>query len=270
MREVTDSSPIPKKRLGIIRDEHLTLASLLLAGLAVRLWLVPKGAYLPDAVQFKIWGEQLASTSLASFYRMADPPTDYLPGYLYLLAATEHLRAQIDGPISMLGAYIPWLKAAPIVADMVVGAGVYLLGRRFASSRRSLVATALVIFNPGVIFVSAVWGQVDSVGFAPAMLSLVALVNGNPIPAAILGGVAFVVKPQYSLFLAVAGISYLRAESLRLPPLNTLDAKGVWGRWVLWRLALPIVALVATLQLLLLPLSVSLWPGPNVAWTLRS
>lgn len=252
------------------RAEVVALAALLLTGLALRLWLIPKGAFVPDVVLFKTWGEQLVSASLSDFYRIANPPTDYLPGYLYLLFLLESLRRAVSGPVSMLESYTLWIKAPPVLADALLGAAVFILCRRFTAAKRALLATAFVVFNPGIVFVSAIWGQADSVGCALSMLSLAALILGHPTLAAVTGGLAFLTKPQYTLFLAIAGVAYLRAQLQGLLSLSVPGALAVWVRQFVRNCVLPVVALVATLQAVLLPFSVSLWPGPAMEWTLRS
>jgi len=259
-------------RLGVLkRHGHAAaLLGILLAGLMLRWWLIPRGGFIADIVLFKMWAEQLASMPLADFYRLANPSTDYLPGYLYLLAATERLRSQVDGPVSMLEPFFFWIKMAPILADLLLGLLVYQIAGRLVTQRRALIASALLVLNPGVVFTSAVWGQVDSVGMVLTMASLWALLGGRPALAALLGGAAFLTKPQYTLLLAVAGVAYYSSEIRRLPDFRSELARLSVARWAVRNLVLPGGALLVTLQLLLLPFSVTLWPGLSVAWTLRS
>jgi dolichyl-phosphate-mannose-protein mannosyltransferase len=239
-------------------------------GITIRWWLIPMGSFISDVVDFKVWAEQLASMPLRDFYRLADPPTDYLPGYLYVLAALERVRAWVDGPVSLLEPFLYWIKFIPIIADVLLGLVVYYLSRKIVDQSRALVAFALVVLNPGLIFISAVWGQCDSVGTVITMISLAALVIDRPIIAAITGGIAFLVKPQYTLPLAVVAVAYLKTELLPMPNIRVRSNLSTWLRRTIQRVAFPIIALVATMQLVLLPLSVTLWPGPAVDWTLRS
>ena len=154
-----------------------------------------------------------------------------------------------------------------MAADIALGATAYLICRRFLSVRRSLFACALVLFSPGILLVSAVWGQVDSIANALALASLLALISGRPNVAAILAGLGLLVKPQYLLFLLGPAVAYLRSETLRLPPLSSPGSRGVWARWLGWRVIVPVLVLVATVQAAMLPFSVSLWPMGEVEWT---
>ncbi len=250
-------------------QETVALAALLLLGLSVRIWMAPKVSFLPDIVQFKYWGEEMARAPLSEFYRTAYPPSEILPGYLYVLAAIEHLRAWIAGPVSMLDDYVFWAKLVPIAADIGLGIIAFWLCRPFLGPVRSLIAAGLVLFNPGVAVASTVWAQADSLGMGLSMLAFGALVRGSPVAAGALGALAFVTKPQYTLFLAVGGVAYLGREFRHLSSLRGAKTKVAWFKWAFSQFLLPACSLVAALQLLLMPFSVSIWPGPHVQWTLR-
>ncbi len=258
---------LPGDALAAPRSEVVGLAAILVAALGLRLSLLPTPGFPGDAEYFARWASALLSVPFGDFYSQARD-CEYLPGYIYLLAATAQLRALLLGSVGTPQQFLPWVKLAPVAADMVMALAVFQLCRTSLGSRRSLLAAALLAFNPGVIFVGSVWGQVDSVACAFSMLSLATLVSGRPVLAAILGGVAFVVKPQYVFFLAVAGVAYLRAETLRLPPLGSDGAYSLWASWALRRLLAPVVSLLVVVELSLLPFSVSLWPMAGVRWTL--
>lgn len=233
----------------------------------MRLLLMPTQGFLGDVRFFTRWANALQAVPLAEFYSRGAPDCDYLPGYLYLLGATGLLRTLLVGPGALPESFEPWIKAGPIAADLALGVVTFLLCHRFVGPRRSLVAAALVLFNPGIVFVSSVWGQVDSVGTLLSVASLAAMVHGLPILAAVLAGAAFVVKPHYTLFLVVVAAAYLWSPRFRTPsPRRGPD--GPWARRVLAGVVLPGVAFVASVQLLLLPFSVSLWPAPDARWTL--
>ena len=130
---------------------------------------------------------------------------DYPPGYLYVLWGI--------GKLSSSPSYL-LLKLPAIVADLAIAwvAGVFAL--RLAPVRirerwpvRALVAAA-VLFNPAVIALSAVWGQVDVVPALFVLLSLMLFFTGprslrRELAASLLFGVAIAIKPQSGLALPV-------------------------------------------------------------------
>ncbi len=253
---------------GSRRVELVALAAILLAGLAIRLWSLRFPGYKVDVSLFTDWTNGLLRIPFDQYYGLESPWCDYLPGYLYILAGTGWLKDLISGNGQLtLQTFEPWIKAGPILADLVLGVVVFQLCRRFTGAKRSLLAASLFVFNPGVIFISSVWGQVESIASALYMLSLLALVSGSPILAAIWAGLGFVTKPQYAVFLGVIGIAYLRSDLLRLPSVLSSGGRPAWAGWSVRRVILPVAILIATAELLLLPFSTSLWPAPNVEWT---
>ena len=220
-----------------------------------------------DMECFTAWANIFRERPIGDFYSFDAPESDYLPGYLYLLAATTWVRGLfVEAPAS----YQPftlWIKLAPLAGDLLLAIAVYALCRRFVGPKRSLLAAGLTLLNPGLVFVSAVWGQVDSVGVALCMLAMVALVYGRPIPAAALGGVAFVTKPQYGLFLVVVAAAYLSSEARRLPAPGSPGFRAALSEWGWNSVLMPVAVLVATIEVLLRPFSVSLLPLGDVEWS---
>lgn len=259
-----------KKRLSLPQGELAVLAGILVAALAVRLALLPIPGYKYDVLFFTNWGNTLTTAPWDSFYDVANPPCEYLPGYMYILAGTGFLKKLLSGGADLSPAsFEAWMKLGTITADLVLAVTAYRLCRRFTGPKRALAAAALVAFNPATMFVGAVWGQVDSIAVAFSFLALLSLISGRPTLAAVLAGLGFLVKPQYSLFLAVAGVAYLRSEVGRLPSLRSAGAAATWASWVAQRVVLPLAALAVVVESLLLPFSVSIWPSSNAAWTLQ-
>src|SRR6185437_15129271 len=103
------------------------------------------------------------------------------------------------------------VKLPAIVADLGIGVLVYALVRRFAATGIALGAAALYLFNPAVIFNSAVWGQVDSVAAGLALFALYALlksddgaregVNGWIVAGWLLMAYSLLIKPQAAVLL---------------------------------------------------------------------
>ncbi len=255
---------------GLLQGEFIALAAIVAAALAVRLLLLPIPGYKYDVLFFTNWANQLTTAPWSSFYDIANPTCEYLPGYFYILAGTGLVKKLLSGGADLSPAsFEAWMKFGAITADLVLAVTAYQLVRRFTDPRRALAAAALVAFNPASMFVGAVWGQVDSIAVAFSFLALFLLMSGRPTLAAIFASFGFLVKLQYSLFLAVAGAAYLRSEVGRLPSLRSKGARAIWAQWAARRVVLPVVVLVVLIESLLLPFSVSIWPAPGAAWTLQ-
>ena len=71
------------------------------------------------------------------------------------------------------------VKLPAILFDLALGVLVYAVARRFGSEKLALGAAALYVLNPAVVFVSALWGQVDSVACFFALLGVYALLRSD-------------------------------------------------------------------------------------------
>ena len=170
----------------------------------VRVLIAPHAGFYGDLRLFQMWAAQLAEVGTQLFYDQGQF-VDYPPGYLYVLWLT--------GKISATPGYL-LLKLPAILADLGLAWIAGTLAARIAPASvrerlpvRAIVAAA-VLFNPAVIALSAVWGQVDAVPALFVLWSLLLLFTGahslrRDITAFLLFAVAFSMKPQTSFLLPV-------------------------------------------------------------------
>jgi Gpi18-like mannosyltransferase len=144
-----------------------------------------------DVRTFQIWATHLAEHGMRNFYT-SGVWSDYPAGYLYVLTSLGVLRGifgwELLSPIMNFFTLLP-----AMLADVAIG---YTL---FRDSRKSWVA-ALWLFNPAIILISSIWGQVESVFLLPLFISLIFVRDKKLLAAYLLYGVAILIKPQ-SLFL---------------------------------------------------------------------
>lgn len=189
------------------------LAGLLLAGLALRLVYIHAQGFPNDISAFEAWALALVAHGPGGFYASTSF-LDYPPGYFYILGVVGWLWTALIG-----GAHDPGygvlamlVKLPAIVFDLGVGTVLYAIARRFGSERLALGAAALYLINPAIIFVSALWGQVDSVACFFALFAIYALLRSDdfeterPAIAWIVGGwlaiaYSLLVKPQAAVLL---------------------------------------------------------------------
>ena len=143
----------------------LALAGMLFLALLVRLALIGADGFRNDVSTFESWALTLADHPLREFFAKAGF-ADYPPGYFFILWIVGHVyRALIhsDPTYALLKAAI---KLPAILCDLLDACLVFALVRRFASQAWAFGSAAFVAFNPAFIFISAYWGQVDSVAGA--------------------------------------------------------------------------------------------------------
>jgi 4-amino-4-deoxy-L-arabinose transferase-like glycosyltransferase len=254
------------------------LAILLLAGLLLRLTiayvLLPGSGFASDVGTFTAWASQLARSGPADFYATSSF-ADYPPGYLYvlwLLGGAGNLIGELlgrggDGVIAGL------IKLPPMLADIAIGWLLYRLvrswrGRRPDAERLGLLAAGIYVFNPVTWYDSAIWGQTDAIGALVTLLTVAALIRGNPEGATALTVIAGIVKPQFGVVLAPLLVAVLvrryllRPESAPRHPVLLPAALRGWfeEEQGAWRLVSSLAVGLVAATLLLAPFSLDI-PG---------
>lgn len=205
------------KRLVWWLDAPAGLVVMFSLALLVRLLIAPYAGFYGDLKIFQSWAVHLGEVGPHRFY--AGGWVDYPPGYLYVL----WLTAKISSPPGFV-----LLKVPPILGDLALAwiAGTFAERIAPASLRERLpvrpMVAAAVLFNPAVIMLSAVWGQVDVVPAVFVLWSLFLLFTGpqslrREIAALLLFAVAISMKPQAGFVVPVMLYALYRRYLLRRP-----------------------------------------------------
>jgi dolichyl-phosphate-mannose-protein mannosyltransferase len=260
-------------------DAGTILTALLIVGLLIRVFiagvLLPRSGFAIDVGDFSAWGERLASVGPAGFY---DPGyfADYPPGYLYVLWLLGIIGGALGNVVGQdaTGALV---KIPGILADLGVAAVLFAMCRRWSGQLIArgwgarlgidgeglgLLAASVYLFNPGTIFDSAVWGQVDSVGALVLLLTIYALALGRTELAALAAVVAMLVKFQFAFLVPIVAIVGIKRHFFgrSSDPEHAVRREPVR---VLTSLAVGIVALAALLLPFGMGLYVPLEGGPS-------
>ncbi len=178
---------------------------LLAVGLALRFIiayvLLPGSGFPNDLASFQGWGNDIALHGPTGFYDRAGF-LDYPPVYLILLGIVSRFAGGDLGE---------WVKVMPILSDLGLAAIVwYMVLEMGGSSRRALVAAAIVVVNPITWFNSAIWGQADAVGSIFLLLGLRELQKDRRETASVLAVLAVLTKMQLGILGVVVGCVVLR------------------------------------------------------------
>jgi len=211
------ATPSMNERVASWRQTQGALLVLFTVGLVIRLVLAHYSEGLAfDVGLFRQWSDRLVERGPAHFY---EPGyfADYPPGYLYVLFVLGKMSLLLRGEPPSIGV----LKLPAIIADLGVAVLALLLAARInprgiAGRIPSGVAAATaILLNPGLILVSAVWGQVDSV-LALFVLAAIYMVATEPrsTPREICGvallAIAIATKPQAVLALPIIAVVVVR------------------------------------------------------------
>ncbi|NUN64565.1 DUF2029 domain-containing protein [Pseudanabaena biceps] len=176
-------------------------------GLAIALALHLLLISLPFAFQidinlFKAWTVNLVQQGFGNFYNYSN--CDYPPAYLYILWAIGKTYRIFDPNFEHTGSILlmAMIKLPPVLADIGSAVLIAKILKPRTTEHQAYAIALIYVFNPLVIFVSAVWGQVDGV-LVFLMLWAFDLIQKNyVIRAGLLIATMVIVKPQ-GLFLAL-------------------------------------------------------------------
>ena len=158
------------------------LLAILGVGLVIRLLFLPASGFHNDLQAFEAWALTLTEHPLREFYG-ATSFADYPPGYFFVLLVIGWLykglvamHAIAPDAYKVLG----MLAKLPAIAMDTLNAWLlYLIVSRFAARGVALGAAMLYAFNPAAIYVSAFWGQVDSVSWGLVLVGINCLLGAR-------------------------------------------------------------------------------------------
>ncbi len=183
------------------------LTLLLLAGLMVRLALAPQTAH-PDTLAVRSWMESSVKLGLARSYR-EQVSTAWLPNYpplaIAVLEGSGYLYKWIVSPSYVIvePAHLVFAKLPAIAADLVIGTLLFFIVTRLRSKAAGLLAAAIYLFHPAVLFDSTVWGQTDALYVVFLLPAALAYCSKRPVLGMVLALVSCLVKVQALMLLPV-------------------------------------------------------------------
>ncbi|MEJ7802861.1 MAG: hypothetical protein WKH68_05740, partial [Candidatus Limnocylindria bacterium] len=205
-------------------DAGTILTTILVLGLALRLFVaavyLPESGFSIDVGDFTAWAQRLASVGPSQFYEEGYF-SDYPPGYLYVLWLLGTIGAAL-GPLVGQDATGGLVKLPGMFADVAVAWLLFVICRRWGeelveqarfsvrAETLGIAAATIYLFNPGTIFDSAVWGQIDSVGTLVLLGTVYALARGWTEVAAFGAVVALLVKFQFAFLVPIVAIVGVR------------------------------------------------------------
>jgi Gpi18-like mannosyltransferase len=182
--------------VGWRRADRIVLVAALVAGVLIRVWLLPLEGLRGDLDQFVGWVHHIATEGLGTLYGGTDAgPVTFGPVMAYiwaLLALVQPAFATVtdasDPAIRAL------MKLPATLADFGLAAlVVYGLRER---PGWAAIGAAAVLLHPVVFDVSAWWGQYESIFVLSGLGATIAAINGRNGLAAALVAVSLMTKPQ--------------------------------------------------------------------------
>jgi dolichyl-phosphate-mannose--protein O-mannosyl transferase len=191
------------------------LAAILGAGLILRLLFIGSEGFHNDVAAFEAWALTLRDNPPSQFFAKVGF-SEYPPGYFVILWFVAKIYALLPGTAadnmhgwSTLRALV---KLPAIAMDLVNAWVAYAIVRRYAAQGVALAAAATLALNPVAIYVSAYWGQVDSVSWGFALVAVWCVLRSGDEPGKMLPRLTWA-------WLALAFSILIKPPALVLVPL---------------------------------------------------
>lgn len=192
------SDPAP---VGWRRADWLIVLVALLAGTAIRLWLLPMTGLRDDLDQFVGWVHHIATNGFGTLYGPTDAgPVSFGPVMAYIWGALSVIQPMFATVADASDPGIRVLMKLPAtLADYGIAALIFSVLRD--RPRLAAIGVAAVMLHPVVFYVSAWWGQYESIYVLLGLGAAVAAIGRRNGLAAALVAAALMTKPQAIPFL---------------------------------------------------------------------
>jgi Gpi18-like mannosyltransferase len=178
----------------------------------IRVLLFSTQGHPGDIDIFLSWFNTAADVGPRAFYS-SGIWCDYPPFNVYLFWGFGSLTQSLGLFGTSSAVYI--VKLVPNIFDLIIGGLIYLFVRKHFSFKLALLASALYLFNPAVIFNSAVWGQFDAVYTLFMLLSLIFALNRKPELSAASFALSILAKPQAIALLPLVAFVIFKKSGVK-------------------------------------------------------
>lgn len=220
--EVENPSSAPRRPALALTptQEWWLLGGVLLIALLVRLCFVANPGFFNDVNVFVVWGHTFDQHPGMVYTFL--PGANYPPLAMYFcwfgVKAMAIINPLLHQPVIYSvyqSADLPLLEKIPVLlGDLAFTVAIYRIARRSASITWSLGLALAYAFSPAVIYIGAVWGQLDTIFALFLMLAFWCAVQRQPMWVGIWFALALLVKPQPLILAPVLAI-YLWRDGWR-------------------------------------------------------
>lgn len=232
------ASPSASLRLRAVIRRHAAFLALLAVAAIIRAACVEAKGYEYDLFMFRDWAVIIHDQGLPAVLHA--PEQDYI-GYHYILGLVAAAYALVAGSGWRDDyTFLHVLKIPGTIADLGVIVLLYVMAARFfrrlpervplrltaltaklpgfgrePALDLAVLAAALYALNPGIIYASSYWGQLDAFPTFFMLASLAAVLERRLALAWALLAIGFVLKPQAVILFPLLGVLTLRGWGVR-------------------------------------------------------
>lgn len=198
--------------------------SLIFISLIIRIYLSQFDGYNSDIWYFKTWSHAVYYNGFQWFYSAAR--SDYPPLYIYILWLVGFIYKFFNSSFDINTTTLTILIKIPAnIIDIITSFLIFEIVKKYSEFRTALLIMVSYLFNPAIIYNSAIWGQVDSVNTIFILLTIFFMVSEKLELAAISMAIAILAKPQSLLIFPPFIILTIKILRLKFLSVKTQISK---------------------------------------------
>lgn len=175
-----------------------------------------KGHHSWDMGVQQNWGNTALEKGISTLY-VENSGIDYPPGYVYILRSNAWISLKLFNTFEpLLDNYIIISKLVPTLALLLSGLLLYFIIRKERDNKTAILGLFLYLFNLGLIFNAAYWGQVDAyLGFL-VILSVFFLIKEKYLLSVLSITLAVLTKVQSIVLVPIIGLIILLKTKVKI------------------------------------------------------
>ncbi len=194
--------------------------SLILVSLIIRIYLSQFEGYGSDIWYFKIWSRAAYYNEFQDFY--ATVWSDYPPFYIYILWFVGFIYKFFSSSFDInTAAFTILIKSPANIIDIITSFLIFMIVKKYSGFKTAFLIMLSYLFNPAIIYNSAIWGQVDSINTIFILLTLFFMVSGKLELAGISMAIAILTKPLSLLILPLFIILTIKILRIKILSIKT-------------------------------------------------
>lgn len=177
------------------------IKKVLLYSLAFMLFvaILPVTAFEGDIVFWTNWAKNINDNGLGQIYNFQ---TNYHPVFLYFLYFFHLIMGNIEEVLT----HFNYVKLFPLLFDFIGALSVFLV---IKNKQNAIILPLFLLFNIAYLYNTLLWGQLDSIHTAFALLSLIFVLQSKPMLSICFFVLALNTKLQAIIYLPVVGLMLL-------------------------------------------------------------
>ena len=209
------------------KKEFFLVVLLILVTFFSRIFFVPESGFVSDRGIYLSWASKSMNSSFGETYTKTG--SDNMPLILLMQREALRIHSRTDFGLSAFD----FLKLPNIILDILSAVTIFYIVKRM-SPRHAFLASLIYAVNPAIIFVTAYWGQADTILFA--LLSI-----------------AFISFPEIAMIFITTSAFYKLQSIIFLPIIIFFIIRKFSGK----RVASSLLASAITALAIILPFALS-------------